>query len=64
MKDVHEVLSQKKMDIVRVQKEIEALHLVIPLLAEERDWFEHGLAVPSPFSRSQGTGTTGMKGGP
>ena len=46
MKDVHQVLTQKEMDLVRVQKEIEALHLVIPLLAEERDWFEHGLALP------------------
>jgi hypothetical protein len=64
MKDVYQVLRQKEMEIVRVRKEIEALHLVIPLLAEERDWFEHGLALPSSFSQSQGTGSTGMKGGP
>ena len=64
MKDVHQVLTQKEMDIVRVQKEIEALHLVIALLAEERDWSEHGMALPSPFSQAQGTGTTGMKRGP
>lgn len=46
--DVKLVLRQKELDIVRVRKEIEALHLAIPLLAEERDWEEHGLAMPSP----------------
>ena len=46
--DVKLVLRQKELDIVRVRKEIEALHLTIPLLAEDRDWEEHGLAVPSP----------------
>jgi len=42
---------------VRVRKEVEALHLAIPLLAEDQDWVEHGLASPPP-SQSQGTGTT------
>ena len=36
MKDLLEVLWQKEMDIARVRREIEALHQVIPLLAEER----------------------------
>lgn len=34
MKDVHLVLREKELDIVRVRKEIEALHLAISLLAE------------------------------
>ena len=44
MKDLSQVLSQKEMDIERVRKEIKALHFVIPLLAEDADWIEHGLA--------------------
>ena len=60
MKDVNLVLRGKEMDIVRLRKEIEALHLAIPLLAENRDWVEHGLASPPPSSESQGTGTAGL----
>jgi hypothetical protein len=41
-----------------VRKEIEALHLAISLLAEDRDWVEHGLASPPASLPSQGTGTT------
>ena len=51
------VLREKELDIVRVRKEVEALHLAIPLLAEDQDWVEHGLTSPPP-SQSQGTGTT------
>ncbi len=57
MKDVNLVLREKELDIVRVRKEVEALHLAIPLLAEDQDWVEHGLTSPPP-SQSQGTGTT------
>jgi hypothetical protein len=35
MKDPYQVLEQKKMELERVRREIEALHLVIPLLAED-----------------------------
>jgi hypothetical protein len=59
MKDVNLVLREKELDIVRLRKEIEALHLAIPLLAEDRDWVEHGLASPTASSPSQGTGTHG-----
>ena len=48
MKDVSLVLREKELDIVRLRNEIQALHLVIPLLAEDRDWVEHGLAPPNP----------------
>ncbi len=63
MKDLSQVLSQKEMDIVRVRKEIKALHFVIPLLAEDADRFEHGLA-SLPASQLGGTGTTAVKGQP
>jgi len=46
VKDVNLVLREKELDIVRVRKEVEALHLAIPLLAEDQDWVEHGLASP------------------
>jgi hypothetical protein len=55
MKDPYEVLKQKEADMGRIQKEIEALHLVIPLLAEDADWIEDGFAPP----RFRATGTAG-----
>lgn len=36
MKDIYEVLRQKEIDCARVQAEIEALRLVIPLLDTEK----------------------------
>lgn len=63
MKDIYQVMRQKQLDIVRVRKEIEALHFVIPLLAEDEDWIEGGLALPPSFSQVRGTGTTGVNGG-
>jgi hypothetical protein len=59
MKDLDQVLSQKEMDIERVRKEIQALHFVIPLLAEDADWTENGLALPLSISSFRGTGTVG-----
>jgi len=57
MKDLHQVLSQKEMDIERVRRGIEALHFVIPLLAENADWVENGLALPGSHSRETGIAT-------
>jgi hypothetical protein len=57
LKDPYQVLKQKEMDIERVRKEIEALHLVIPLLAEDADWIENGLAPP----QLRATGTAGVR---
>jgi hypothetical protein len=37
------------------------LAAVIPLLVEDGDWTEHGLAVALSFSQSSGTGTTGSE---
>jgi hypothetical protein len=55
MKDLSQVLRQKELDVERVREEIEALHFVIPLLAEEADWIENGLAQP----QFRATGTAG-----
>ena len=63
MKDLYQVLEQKKMEMERVRREIEALHFVIPLLAEDADRFEHGLASLS-VSQLGATGTAGVKGQP
>jgi hypothetical protein len=46
MKDFFQVLRQKKVDVERARKEIAELHFVLPLLAEEADWIENGLAPP------------------
>jgi hypothetical protein len=57
MKDLYQVLSQKEMDVERVRREIKALHFVIPLLAENADWIENGLAAPLSISQFRGTRT-------
>jgi hypothetical protein len=62
MKDLHQVLEQKKMEIERVRREIEALHFVIPLLAEDADWIDNGLALPA--SQFRETGIASAKGWP
>ena len=61
MRDPYQVLMQKEVDIERVRREIEALQLVIPLLAEDADWVEHGLASRRSSSQSRGTGTAGVQ---
>ena len=48
MKDPYQVLKQKERDIEGVRKEIKALHLAIPLLAEDADLIEGGLASSLP----------------
>ena len=56
MKDLYQVLSQKEMDVERVRREIKALHFVIPLLAENADWSENGLARLCPSHSFEGLG--------
>ena len=34
MRNVHEVLQQKQMDLTRVRQEVEALRYVVPMLTE------------------------------
>jgi hypothetical protein len=60
MKDPYQVLEQKKTEIERVRREIEALRFVIPLLAENADWVENGLVLPGSHSRE--TGIASAKG--
>ena len=57
MKDPYQVLEQKQTEIERVRREIEALHFVIPLLAENADCVENGLALPGSHSRETGIAT-------
>jgi len=57
MKDLCQVLEHKKMEIERVRREIEALRFVIPLLAEDADWIENGLAPLLSVSQFRRTGT-------
>ena len=57
MKDLYQVREQKKTEIERVRREIEALHFVIPLLAENADWVENGLTLPDSHSRETGLAT-------
>lgn len=56
MKDVRDVLRQKEADCTRIQGEIEALQLVIPLLTDD---YYQGERDTESFSEPQGTGTTG-----
>src|SRR6476659_3156944 len=35
MKDPYDILRQKEMELVRLRKEVEALRMIVPLLAEE-----------------------------
>jgi hypothetical protein len=60
VEDENLVLREKETELVRVRKEIEALHLVIPLLAENRDFVEHGMAPPPPSLKS---GSTSLRPG-
>jgi hypothetical protein len=46
MKNVYEVLRQKEMELTRLEKEVEALRLVAPLLSEEKE-ISSDLAKPS-----------------
>ena len=52
MKNVYEVLRQKEIELTRLEKEVEALRLVAPLLSEEKeinsDMVKPALAVNGP----------------
>ncbi len=37
MKNVYEVLRQKEMELTRLEREVEALRLVAPLISEEKE---------------------------
>ena len=56
MKDARDVLRQKQTDRARIQNEIEALELVIPLLTDDQRQAERKA---ESFSEAQDTGTEG-----
>ncbi|PYX30651.1 MAG: hypothetical protein DMG77_09150 [Acidobacteria bacterium] len=62
MKDLYQVLEQKKMEMELVRTEIEALRFVIPLLAEDADRIDHGLV--SLGSQFRETGIASAKAWP
>jgi len=47
MKNVYEVLRQKEMELTRLEKEVEALRLVAPLLSEEKEAISDIAAKPA-----------------
>ena len=47
MKNVYEVLRQKEMELTRLEKEVEALRLVAPLLSEEKESLSEVVAKPA-----------------
>jgi hypothetical protein len=46
MKNVYEVLRQKEMELTRLEKEVEALRLVAPLLSEEKEMMMSEMGKP------------------
>ena len=63
MKDIQEILQQKESECARVQKEIEALRIVIPLLEGDSRPEAEARKQPEPAvesaSNAEGTGTDG-----
>lgn len=58
MKDIFQVLRQKELDIIRVQREIAALRVVTPILAEESDRLDIDLdRSTEPRLAATGTGS-------
>lgn len=49
MKNVYEVLRQKEMELTRLEKEVEALRMVAPLLSEEKE-MNADMLVKSPLA--------------
>lgn len=47
MKNVYEVLRQKELELARLEKEVEALRVVAPLLSPDESK-EMGLEIPKP----------------
>ena len=54
MKNLYEVLRAKELEIKRLEKEIEALRIVLPMLAEEGDIAKEGADAFRPQAVSNG----------
>jgi len=61
MKNIHDVMRQKELEIEQLKKEIEALHIVVPMLQDKETTLAQTYSVPQN-SESQSappdTGTT------
>lgn len=55
MKNVYEVLRQKEMELTRLEKEVEALRVVAPLLSEEKEPVSEKVALPTAVNGPQPT---------
>jgi hypothetical protein len=55
MKNVYEVLRQKEMELTRLEKEVEALRLVAPLLSEEKESVSEKPALATAVNGPQAT---------
>lgn len=55
MKNVYEVLRQKEMELTRLEKEVEALRVVAPLLSEEKEPVSEKAALPTAVNGPQPT---------
>ena len=53
MRNVHEVLREKKLDLVRVRQEVEALRLVAPMLTDRNDQFRDAVELSRPEPNRQ-----------
>lgn len=58
MKNVYEVLRQKEMELTRLEKEVEALRLVAPLLSDEKE-ITSEMPKPALATAVNGPPTTG-----
>jgi len=59
VKNIYEILRQKELDCARLENEIQALRLAIPLLAEEHPAPEAREEEDESFSTQASTGTDG-----
>jgi len=56
MKNIHEVMRQKELEIERLKRELEALRMVVPLLEDKEGAREVAASAPAsakPYSSSQ-----------
>jgi len=58
MKNVYEVLRQKEMELTRLEKEVEALRLVAPLLSEEKEMMTSEMVKPALAAAVNGPSPT------
>ncbi len=55
MKNIHEVLRQKELELSKVDREVEALRVVVALLSEDREVGNDNLEILLPSTMVKGT---------